>query len=74
MANVVVKNWKTDNIFNIVVRLVNPSPLPVTVRYSRINVVQFTQLDKTSVVSTVNVQSNNVDDLPLNVSSHNIIE
>ena len=69
MANAVVTPWKSENSFNIPVRLVNPLPFPVTIRKDT-NVAQLNQLDNNSVVNTVKTQSNNVDDPPPTVSSY----
>ena len=69
VANTVMTPWKSKNSFNIPVKLVNPSPIPVTIRKDT-NVAQLNQLDKNSVVNTVKAQSNNVDDPPSTVSSH----
>ena len=69
VANAVVTPWKSENSFNIPVRLVNPLPIPVTIRKDT-NVAQLNQLDNNSVVNTVKAQSNNVDNPPPTVSSH----
>ena len=66
VANAVVV---PDNTFNIPVRLVNPSSLPVIIRKNT-NVAQLNQLDNNSVVGSVNVQSDSFDDLPHTISSH----
>ena len=54
VANAVVTPWKSENSFNIPVRLVNPSPIPVTIRKDT-NVAQLNQLHNNSVVDTVKV-------------------
>ena len=69
MANAVVTPWKSENSFNIPLRLVNPLPIPVTIRKDT-NVAQLNQLDNNSVVITVKAQSNNVEEPPPTVSSH----
>ena len=69
VANAVVTPWKSENSLNIPVRLVNPLPIPVTIRKDT-NVAQLNQLDNNSVVNTVKAQSNNVDDPPPTVSPH----
>ena len=68
VANTVVTPWKSEN-FNIPVRLVNLSPIPVTIRKDT-NVPQLNQLDNNSIVNTIKVQSSSVDDPPPTVLSH----
>ena len=68
VANAVVTPWEFENTLNIPVRLVNPSPVPVTIRKNT-NVAQLNQLDSISI-NGVDVQCGSNDDPPLNVCPH----
>ena len=65
VANAVVTPWEIENTLNIPVRLVNLSPLPITIRKNT-NVAQLNQLDSISI-NGVDVQCGTNDDPPLTV-------